>query len=320
MEGIRGWRSSSKVVLVLTLLIAVGMAGRSEGELDPEAHVRVGLVRDIYPGWSPDGQYLAFHSTRVGPVAQIFKMEIATGEVTQLTSGPGEKRVARFSPDGRRIAFHREEDEAHHGDLFVMNADGSGLENLTNDQAGYWHPSWISNDQILVDSDRDDSGEAEIGNKELYILSLSSGSIERLTHFDDWDTFASLSPDGKRITWRRVIRNEDGSRNAEVFVMDRDGSNKINLSRHAAFDAYPTWSPDGERILFASNRDEENYEEFNLYLIDPDGSDLVKITETIPHVEQIRPMYAPDGESIIYNRQYLDGRIEIYRLAVSRDR
>ena len=320
MRGVRDQKSSSRVLLLLAVLVALGAAGRSESEGDPEADERVGLVRDIYPGWSPDGRYLAFHSTRMGPVAQIFKMELATGEVTQLTSGPGEKRVARWSPDGLRIAFHREGDEAVPGDLFVMNADGSGLENLTNDQAGYWHPSWISNDQILFDSDRDDSGEGEISNKELYILTLSSGSIERLTHYDDWDTFGSLSPDGKRITWRRVIRNEDGSRNAEVFVMSRDGSDKINLSGHTAFDAYPTWSPDGERILFASNRDEENYEDFNLYLIDPDGTDLVKITETIAHVEQIRAMFSPDGSSVMYNRQYLDGRIEIHHLTLNRDR
>ncbi len=317
--GIGSLRLSSRVVVLLALFIAVGMPGHSESGSAAEVDERVGLVRDIYPGWSPDGRHITFHSTRMGPVAQIFRMELATGEVTQLTSGPGEKRVARWSPDGRRIAFHREEDETLPGDLFVMNADGSGLENLTRDAAGYWHPSWVSNDQILFDSDRDDSGEAEVGNKELYILSLSSGSVERLTHFDDWDTYGSVSPDGTRITWRRVIRNEDGTRNAEVFVMDRDGSNKVNLSRHAAFDSYPTWSPNGKRILFASNRDEENYEDFNLYLIDPDGTSLVKITETIAHVEQIRPMFSPDGESIIYNRQDLEGRIEIYRLAVERN-
>lgn len=319
MMKLRDSRATSRVFLLTAFAIAIGVPDHSMSQVAPDGNERVGLVRDIYPGWSPDGRYLAFHSTRMGPVAQVFKLEVATGEVTQLTSGPGEKRVARFSPDGRRIAFHREEDESHPGDLYVMNADGSGLENLTSDAAGYWHPSWITNDQILFDSDRDDSGDAEVGNKELYILSLSSGSLERLTHFDDWDTYGSVSPDGTRITWRRVIRNEDGTRNAEVFVMDRDGSNKVNLSRHAAFDSYPTWSPDGKRILFASNRDEENYEDFNLYLIDPDGTDLMKITETIAHVEQIRPMFSPDGESIIYNRQYLDGRIEIYRLAVERN-
>ena len=172
--GIGSLRLSSRVVVLLALFIAVGMPGHSESGSAAEVDERVGLVRDIYPGWSPDGRHITFHSTRMGPVAQIFRMELATGEVTQLTSGPGEKRVARWSPDGRRIAFHREEDETLPGDLFVMNADGSGLENLTRDAAGYWHPSWVSNDQILFDSDRDDSGEAEVGIKELYILSLSS--------------------------------------------------------------------------------------------------------------------------------------------------
>jgi TolB protein len=200
MMKLRAPSANSRVFLLTALAIAIGVPDRSTSQVAPNGNDRVGLVRDIYPGWSPDGQHITFHSIRMGPVAQIFRTELATGEVTQLTSGPGEKRVARWSPDGRKIAFHREEDETLSGDLFVMNADGSGLENLTSDAAGYWHPFWVSNDQILFDSDRDDSGEAEIGNKELYILSLSSGSVERLTHFDDWDTYGSVSPDGTRVS------------------------------------------------------------------------------------------------------------------------
>jgi Tol biopolymer transport system component len=296
------------------ICLTVGLGLEANGMKHDSGDELIGKVRDIYPSWSPDGLKLAFHSTRMGPVAQIFTLELATGNVTQLTTGPGEKRLARWSPDGKRLTFHREPDDQLTGDIFVINADGTGLKNVTDDQAVDYHANWVSNDQLIFDSDRDHDGESRITNRELYLLTLSTGEVSRLTRYDDWDTYGSLSPDGKRITWRRIVKNGDGSRNAEVFVMNADGSNKINLSPHTAFDAYPTWSPDGQRILFASNRNEENYEDFNLYLVNPDGTELAKLTETRAHVEQIRPMYSPDGRAIVYNQQYLDGRIEIHIL------
>jgi len=182
----------------------------------------------------------------------------------------------------------------------------------TYDHADY-HPSWLPDGSgILFDSDRHHDPNVTITNRELYLLDLESSEIRRLTDYPDWDTFASISPDGQWITWRRVTENFDATRNAEIFVMRRDGTEVRRLTDDAAFDSYAAWSPDSRRILFSSNRGADHYEDFDIYWIRVDGSGLERITETLHEVEQIRARFSPDGRRIVYNRQYLDGRIEIH--------
>lgn len=92
--------------------------------------------------WTPDGDALIFAANRTedpdrNPIASdIFRVELGSREVTQLTERDGPSRGPRVSPDGSQIAFTGFTDRklAHQGNrLYVMNSDGSGVENLTED-------------------------------------------------------------------------------------------------------------------------------------------------------------------------------------------
>ncbi len=89
--------------------------------------------------WSPDGKYLLIYAGPVGD-KDIFRIEIATGDSTQLTHG-GNNAAASYSPDGRFIAFNslRNDDQA---DIYIMNADGTGERQLTNNPEPDWGPVW----------------------------------------------------------------------------------------------------------------------------------------------------------------------------------
>ncbi|MCB9113086.1 MAG: serine/threonine-protein kinase [Anaerolineales bacterium] len=90
--------------------------------------------------WSPDGSSLLVYAGPFGD-KDIFKINAATGEYTQLTFG-GNNAGASYSPDGQYIVFNslRNNDQA---DLYTMKADGSGMRQITNDPEPDWGAKWV---------------------------------------------------------------------------------------------------------------------------------------------------------------------------------
>jgi Tol biopolymer transport system component len=93
--------------------------------------------------------------------------------------------------------------------------------------------------------------------------------------------------------------------NWEIYVMDADGSNPVNLTENPAQDRAPAWSPDGTRIAFTSTRG-GNYE---IYVMDADGSNLVRLTNHGAWDDF--PAWSPEGTRIAF-MTYRDGSYEIY--------
>ncbi|MEN9562746.1 MAG: Serine/threonine-protein kinase PrkC [Chloroflexota bacterium] len=90
--------------------------------------------------WSPDGKSLLIHAGPFGD-KDIFKIDVATGNFAQLTDG-GNNAGASYSPNGEFIVFNslRNNDQA---DLYIMEADGSGMRQITNDPEPDWGANWI---------------------------------------------------------------------------------------------------------------------------------------------------------------------------------
>ena len=101
------------------------------------------------------------------------------------------------------------------------------------------------------------------------------------------------------------VSDRDG--NAEIYVMNVDGSNQTNLTNNSAHDGFPAWSPDGTQIVFESNRD-GNAE---VYLMNVDGSGLTRLTNN--STDDRWPSWSPDGTQIVFSRWHDDGgQWEIY--------
>ena len=88
------------------------------------------------------------------------------------------------------------------------------------------------------------------------------------------------------------VSDRDG--NQEIYMMDIDGSNLINLTNNSADDSFPAFSPDGKRIAFVSDRDWND----DIYLMDSDGSKIIRLTDS--SVNDQEPAWSPDGKQIVF--------------------
>jgi Tol biopolymer transport system component len=223
------------------------------------------LVRPgVAPAWSPDGRRIAYAARG------IWLVNADGSEPRQLTTqSNGRNTRLYWSPDGRKLAFLSGAcgDFCEH--LYVINADGSGLRNLTphlrgGPGRGAADPSWSPDGRTIAFVRRDFRSNA------VYVVRPDGGSGRRRLTWAPVDYAApAWSPDGRRIAFVGTL---DG--NFEIYVMNADGRRRRNLTLHPGYDGDPTWSPDGRRIAFVSNRDGA----YGIYVMSPDGSGLRKLT------------------------------------------
>lgn len=94
----------------------------------------------------------------------------------------------------------------------------------------------------------------------------------------------------------KIVFTSTRGDNSEIYIMNPDGSEQINLTQHRASDSDPVWSPTGTQILFVSDRAGTK----DLYLMNADGTNVRKVFRRL--VGRAHPTWSPDGKQIAYHR------------------
>ncbi|WP_026451391.1 TolB family protein [Aequorivita capsosiphonis] len=183
---------------------------------------------------SPKGDKIVFTSMRSGDL-ELYTMDIDGKNVKQITNELGYDGGAFFSPDGSKLIFRssRPKTEAEiqeykdllsqglvqptEMELYICNADGSELRQLTHlgnaNWAPFFHPS---GEKILFSS----NFEAERGFPfNLYLIDLDGKNLERVTHGRTFDAFPVFSNDGKHLAFSSN-RNNGGGHDTNLFIAE----------------------------------------------------------------------------------------------------
>ena len=227
--------------------------------------------------------------------------EDGTG-LTRLTDNPGYDGMPSWTPGGDVLfVSDRGAGPGQRGDVYLMRADGTRVRQIAPSEVNEGYVSWTSDSRALVyDSFRD-------GPPEIYRGSIENGEVVQLTSLEAHIGDPRLSPDGSLLTFES---GRDG--NSEIYVTNADGSDPQRLTDNPGDDRASAISPDNLRIIFSSDRGGER-EAFELWVMDRDGSNLSKLTES--GTSNLYATFEPRGRDyrIVFTSER-DGNSEIYRM------
>ncbi len=188
------------------------------------------VVGDEPISWSSDGNQILFVVEEARGGSAIFSIGADGSGKRQLTGGTAHDRWPRWSPDGRRILFTSDRGGATTG-IFVMNSDGTNIVRV-NDEVNGFHADWSTNGREIV------FASDQAGDREIYRMNADGTDVTRLTTASGRDDFPRWSPDG---WWIIFVSYRDG--NDELYMMDTNGNDQTRLTHNLAVDTHPVWIP-----------------------------------------------------------------------------
>jgi Tol biopolymer transport system component len=195
-----------------------------------------------------------------------------------------------------KIAFDARHDCCDE-EIFSMNADGTALVQLTENESNDDGADWSRDGTKIVWAHTPDDTQ---NNIDIWVMNADGTDQTQLTSdpIPDWQP--SWSPDGTKIAFTR--REVDGEA-ADLFVMNSDGSGRVNLTNSPDLeDADAAWSPDGSKIAFArASVFDLNWE---IYVMNANGSGPIQLTDD-PSFDAY-PAWSPDGQKIAFTTTRAD--------------
>jgi len=326
--------SEMGLALLVTLLYAPVSAGEgAEGRVHYSGENHLTNIRQLTSGgqnaeayFSFDGSELILQATRGDRECDtIYRMNADGSNMRPVSSGDGVTTCAFIAPDGKSIIYA----STHLGgkacppkpdmsqgyvwslyesyDIFRADPEGGNLERLT-DTPGYDAEAVYSplGDKIVFTSVR-------TGDLELFLMSPDGTGVEQLTDQPGYDGGAFFSRDGKWIVWRAsrptgeqladyrslLAKGLVRPSRLEIFIMNLDQREPIQLTHNGAANFGPYWHPDGRHVIFVSNMGDPRGRDFDLYLIDVETREIERVTH-FPGFDGF-PMFSHDGKQLVFS-------------------
>lgn len=198
---------------------------------------------DRDPSWSPDGRKIVYTSERQG-VADLFVMRKDGTNRRRISSLNASAHSPEWSPTAPRIVFSMATGEDENLDLYTIRPDGARLRVIVKTPEEEHAPSWSPDGRWLVFGAVTPApcGMCDpLEQIDVFVMASDGSQMRRLTDHPEPDTDPVWSPDGTQIAF--VSEREDPEA-SDIFVMKRDGSALVNLTRTpGTYEYLPNWQP-----------------------------------------------------------------------------
>jgi eukaryotic-like serine/threonine-protein kinase len=257
---------------------------------------------------------IVFASTRSG-IPQLYLVNADGTDLTQLTIMEQGACQPSWSPDGSQLVFISPclgradffETIYNESSLYIINADGSGLKQLTPAPGSDFEPAWSPNGtRIAFTSVRG-------GFRQIYSLDIESLEVTLLTNTTDAieSSQPAWSPNGTKIAY---MAKRVGA--YQVWSMNQDGQEAVQLahSGQELWDYLPTWSSDGRTVFFNQRRPGA----FRPWLMQIDSEGLDQEPRRMNFITPIEDVsFSPDGYWLVFEGMDSEGNREIYYMTVA---
>ena len=260
--------------------------------------------RDYGGSWSPDGTKIIFNSEPVGSnLSEIYVMDTDGRNIQQLTHNTVPDYGGSWSPDGTKIIFTGARDVSDSSlmspdgrEIFVMNADGTDISQLTFNDVGDFGGSWSSDGtQIFFTRGRYPGEWSE------YVMNVDGTGKHKIT-----DLGYGIRSGDDQILYSSSYTGP-GYHIGQIFIMNADGTDERQLTHDETRKEILDWSPDHSLILFtAQPLDTDSTFPYDYlpavtYVMHADGTNRCPLfPQYIDYIDIAYATWSPNGERIYF--------------------